>query len=56
MVLRPGLSRIIIHEPIPTIGLTEEDANNLRDRVAIIIRDTLEKEGKCFFSRKKAAN
>ena len=54
MVLRPGLSRIVIHEPIPTTGLTEEDANNLRDKVAVIIRNTLEQEGRCFFSRKKA--
>lgn len=53
MVLRPGLSRIVIHEPIPTTGLTEEDANNLRDKVAVIIRNTLEQEGSCFFSRKK---
>lgn len=45
MVLRPGCSRIVIHEPIPTTGMTEADAPALRDRVFSIIRQTLEKEG-----------
>lgn len=49
MLLKPGLSRIIIHKPIPTLGLTENDANALRDRVRDIIRVTIEKEGKCPF-------
>lgn len=53
LLLRPGCSRIIIHTPIPTTGMTEQDAPALRDRVANIIRTTLEKEGNCPFSFKK---
>ncbi len=52
MLVKPGLSRIVIHKAIPTVGLTENDANLLRDQIRDIIRDTLEKEGRCPFSRK----
>lgn len=55
LVVRPGLSRIIIHAPISTVGLTEADANNLRDQVKDLIYATLEKEGKCAFSKKREA-
>ncbi len=54
LILRPGCSRIIIHTPIPTRGMTESDAPALRDKVAQIIRTALEKEGNCPFSFKKA--
>ncbi|MBL7924244.1 MAG: 1-acyl-sn-glycerol-3-phosphate acyltransferase [Bacteroidia bacterium] len=50
MLVRPGISRIVVHRPIPTAGLTEHDANALRDQVRAIIRNTLEKEGRCAFS------
>ncbi|MBK9400641.1 MAG: 1-acyl-sn-glycerol-3-phosphate acyltransferase [Bacteroidetes bacterium] len=49
MLLRPGRSRIIIHKAISTTGLTEADANSLRDQVREIIRNAIEKEGKCPF-------
>lgn len=51
-LLRPGLSRIIVHPPISTMGLTENDANDLRDQVKDLIFDTLVKEGSCPFSKK----
>lgn len=53
--LSPGLSRIIVHPPISTIGLTENDANALRDQVKDLIFATLEKEGSCHFSKKAQA-
>ena len=37
----PGFSRAIIHEPIPTVGMTEEDLVPLRDKVYNIINDEL---------------
>lgn len=39
----PGLAKAIIHEPIPTIGLTEADLVPLRDKVFDIISEELEK-------------
>lgn len=53
MLLRPGLSRIVIHTPISTIGLQEKDANALRDQVRAVISNTIEKEGKCPFIKCK---
>lgn len=50
--LSPGLSRIVVHPPISTIGLTENDANALRDQVKYLIFNTLQKEGSCHFSKK----
>jgi 1-acyl-sn-glycerol-3-phosphate acyltransferase len=38
---RPGISRIIIHEPIPTIGMTEDDLVSLRSKVHAIISGDL---------------
>lgn len=38
---RPGISRIIIHEPIPTAGMTEDDLVSLRSRVHDIISNDL---------------
>ncbi len=45
MLVRPGLSRIIVHEPISTAGLTENDVNSLSDRVKGIIRAELVQAG-----------
>jgi 1-acyl-sn-glycerol-3-phosphate acyltransferase len=50
-LLRPGLSRIVVHPSISTIGLTENDANALRDQVKDLIFGTLQKEGRCPFSK-----
>ncbi len=38
-----GLARIIIHNPIDTDGLTDNDINELRSRVFKIIEDSLER-------------
>ena len=38
---RPGISRIIIHEPIPTTGMTEDNLVSLRSRVHDIISSDL---------------
>jgi 1-acyl-sn-glycerol-3-phosphate acyltransferase len=37
----PGIAKAVIHEPIPTKGMTEEDVESLRDRVYNIINDEL---------------
>lgn len=37
----PGIARAVIHEPIPTIGMTEEDLVPLRDKVYNIIHNEL---------------
>lgn len=38
----PGCSRVLIHEPIPTIGLTEKDMSALKKKVYLAIRKSLE--------------
>ncbi len=38
---RPGVSRIIMHEPIPTLGMTEDDLVSLRSKVHAIISGDL---------------
>jgi 1-acyl-sn-glycerol-3-phosphate acyltransferase len=53
LLLRPGCSRIVVHEAIPTTGLTEADAPALRDKVYEIIQKTLEEQGRCPFNLKK---
>jgi 1-acyl-sn-glycerol-3-phosphate acyltransferase len=40
---RPGISRIVIHEPISTIGMTEQDLVSLRTKVYDVIQEELEK-------------
>ena len=40
--LHPGPVRVIIHEPIPTAGLTEADLPALRDRVFHLLQQTLD--------------
>jgi 1-acyl-sn-glycerol-3-phosphate acyltransferase len=38
---RPGISRVIIHEPISTTGMTEDDLVSLRSKVHEIISNDL---------------
>lgn len=38
----PGCSRVLIHEPIPTKGMTEENMNALKKRVYLTIQKSLE--------------
>ena len=38
---RPGVARIVIHEPIETIGLTENDQDELKNKVQKIMNQTL---------------
>jgi 1-acyl-sn-glycerol-3-phosphate acyltransferase len=37
----PGMARAVIHQPIPTLGMTSEDISSLRDKVFKIINDEL---------------
>jgi 1-acyl-sn-glycerol-3-phosphate acyltransferase len=39
--LRPGPAELIIHEPVPTGGLTTDDIRTLSDRVRDVIRSAL---------------
>jgi 1-acyl-sn-glycerol-3-phosphate acyltransferase len=39
---RPGISRVVIHEPIPTVGMTEKDLVSLRTKVYEIIQKELD--------------
>jgi 1-acyl-sn-glycerol-3-phosphate acyltransferase len=39
---RPGISRVVIHEPIPTVGMTEKDLLSLRTKVYEIIQKELD--------------
>jgi 1-acyl-sn-glycerol-3-phosphate acyltransferase len=38
---RPGIARVVVHKPIPTKGMTEEDLIPLRDKVRETIAQTL---------------
>lgn len=40
----PGRSRMIVHEPVETHGMTDADVNSLKNRVYKIIDDTLKGE------------
>jgi 1-acyl-sn-glycerol-3-phosphate acyltransferase len=40
---RPGVSRVVIHEPISTTGMTEQDLVSLRTKVYDVIAKELEK-------------
>jgi 1-acyl-sn-glycerol-3-phosphate acyltransferase len=42
---RPGITRVKVHRPIPTAGLTQADTETLRDRVRGIIADELAAHG-----------
>jgi 1-acyl-sn-glycerol-3-phosphate acyltransferase len=37
----PGLSRVIIHDPISTVGMTEKDLVSLRERVYVTVNKPL---------------
>ncbi len=50
-VVRPGLSRIIVHKPISTVGMTEDNVSALRILVFNLIQKTLSERGD--FDRKK---
>ncbi len=39
----PGVSRIVVHKPIPTVGMTENDLLSLKTKVHEIISKELEK-------------
>lgn len=41
-IVRPGVVKMVIHEPIPTIGLTARDLNDLRDRAYAAVAGTWE--------------
>ena len=42
---RPGLSRIIIHKPIETVGMGDADVSALRERVRELIKKTMKEHG-----------
>ncbi|MEN9338895.1 MAG: hypothetical protein RIQ62_207, partial [Bacteroidota bacterium] len=52
----PGLSRIIVHKPIPTVGMTDADVSALKQQVYTIIETTLMANkrivGGCRYSKK----
>lgn len=50
----PGVAQIIIHEPIPTTGMTEENLEELKSRVYRVISEPLEERYPEYFS--KSAN
>lgn len=56
-LVRPGLSRIIIHKPIPTMGMTDADVSILKQQVFGIIQAALI-DNKCINGdcRKKRQN
>jgi 1-acyl-sn-glycerol-3-phosphate acyltransferase len=43
----PGTSRVVIHQPIETIGMTEADAEQLKLKVFNIINNALQEEYGC---------
>jgi len=52
----PGLARIIVHKPIPTVGMTDADVSALKQQVYTIIETTLMNNkrivGGCRYSKK----
>jgi len=42
---RPGLARIVVHPPISTVGMTEENLVDLRHQVYNLTKETLEHYG-----------
>lgn len=49
----PGISKIVVHAPIPTVGLTENDLLPLRTKVYEIISKELEKYNNDFSTGSK---
>tara|TARA_R110001592_G_scaffold138519_2_gene357869 strand:+ start:1322 stop:2077 length:756 start_codon:yes stop_codon:yes gene_type:complete len=41
----PGIAKVIIHEPIPTLGMKEEDIPSLQEKVFDIIKTQLKESG-----------
>ncbi len=39
-IVRPGVVRMVIHEPIPTTGLTARDLDDLRNRAYAAVSGT----------------
>jgi 1-acyl-sn-glycerol-3-phosphate acyltransferase len=46
-LVRPGISRVIVHKAIPTAGLKEEDIPRLKEQVRNILETTLRVKGGC---------
>ncbi len=47
----PGIARVIIHKPIPTEGMTEDDLEKLKSTVYDIIRKPLQEKYPDFFKK-----
>ena len=48
--LRPGIARMIVHRPIPTIGLFVEQKDELKAKVFSIIEDEFKKRNSKYFN------
>jgi 1-acyl-sn-glycerol-3-phosphate acyltransferase len=46
-LVRPGISRVIVHKAIPTAGLKEEDIPKLKEQVRNILETALRVKGGC---------
>ena len=46
---RPGITRVVIHDPIETKGMTEEDLLPLLEKVRIIIETEMKKAHPKYF-------
>ncbi|MBL0341559.1 MAG: 1-acyl-sn-glycerol-3-phosphate acyltransferase [Bacteroidetes bacterium] len=49
----PGVSRVVIHDPIPTKGLNDSDLDHLKKKVHEVIQNTLNEYGCCQELHKK---
>jgi 1-acyl-sn-glycerol-3-phosphate acyltransferase len=49
---RPGITRVVIHDPIETKGMTDEDLLPLLERVHKIIEDEMKKHYPSYFETK----
>jgi len=45
----PGIARIILHDPIPTIGMTEDDIDALKEKVYRVINAPIEERYPGYF-------
>ncbi|MCE3280977.1 MAG: 2-acyl-glycerophospho-ethanolamine acyltransferase [Bacteroidetes bacterium] len=43
---KPGISKVVVHEPISTVGMTEQDLVSLRTKVYDVIQAELDKYNK----------